>query len=119
MYSPQLIDHFEHPRNVGELAQPDGAARVENPACGDVMTLHLRIANDRIAEARFRVKGCVAAIGCGSALTEAITERSLVEARVFRREQIVAAVGGLPPASDHASHLAFDALHAALESLSK
>ncbi len=119
MYSPQLIEHFEHPRNVGELSQPDAAARVENPACGDVMTLHLRIADGRVTEAKFRVKGCVAAIGCGSALTEAIANRSLADARALTREQIVAAVGGLPPASEHASHLAFDVLQAALKSLRK
>ncbi len=119
MYSPELIEHFEYPRNVGELAQPDGSARVENPACGDVMTLHLRIAGDRIAEAKFRVKGCVAAIGCGSAVTEAIAGHRLTEVRALTREQVVAAVGGLPPASEHASHLAFDALQAALKSLKK
>lgn len=118
MYSPQLIAHFEHPRNVGELAQPSAAVTVENPACGDVMTLQLRVADGRIAEARFRVQGCVAAIGCGSALTELLVGRTLDAARAVRREDVLAGVGGLPPASEHASHLAFDALQAALKSLS-
>ena len=117
MYSPQLLEHFEHPRNVGELAQPDADATVENPACGDVMTLQLRVEDGRIAEAKYRVKGCAAAIACGSALTEIVVKQSLAEARALRREQIVAAVGGLPPASAHASHLAFDALQAALQKL--
>src|SRR5438270_294104 len=104
MYSPQLIDHLEHPRNVGELAHPDAQARVENPACGDLMTLGLRIEDGRIAEARFQVKGCAAAIGCGSALTELIIGKSVDEARAMERGAIVTAVGGLPAASEHASH---------------
>ncbi|HTK96007.1 MAG TPA: iron-sulfur cluster assembly scaffold protein [Terriglobales bacterium] len=117
MYSPQLLEHFEHPRNVGELAQPDAEATIDNPACGDVMTLQLRIEDGRIAEAKYRVKGCAAAIACGSALTELIAQRSLADARALRREQIISAVGGLPPASAHASHLAFDALQAVLHQL--
>ncbi len=119
MYSPQLIDHFQNPRNVGELAGADAEARVENPACGDIMTLQLRVAGDRVAEARYRVKGCVAAIGCGSALTTLISGRTLTDARALKREAIVSAVGGLPPASEHASHLAIDCLRAALGSLQK
>ena len=117
MYSPELIDHFEHPRHVGQLTDPDAAAKVENPACGDVMTLELRIADGRITEARYQVKGCVAAIGCGSALTELIEGKTIDEARGQCREELVAAVGGLPPASEHASHLALDALRAALGQL--
>src|SRR4051812_16976186 len=108
MYSPQLIDHLEHPRNVGELAHPDAQARVENPACGDLMTLALRIENGRIAEARYQVKGCAAAIGCGSALTELIIGKSVDEVQRLQRAAIVAAVGGLPTTSEHASHLAWD-----------
>jgi nitrogen fixation protein NifU and related proteins len=118
MYSPQLIDHFEHPRNVGEMAQPNAQARVENPACGDVMTLLLRIEQERVVEARYQVKGCVAAIGCGSALTELIVGKRVGEARSLDRSSILTAVGGLPPASEHASHLAWDALQQALSQLS-
>src|SRR5258706_16428476 len=118
MYSPQLIDHFEHPRNVGDLTQPSARARIENPACGDVMTLLLRVEQERVVEARYKVKGCVAAIGCGSALTELLIGKSVGEARSLDRSSIVAAVGGLPPASEHASHLAWDALQQALSQLS-
>jgi nitrogen fixation NifU-like protein len=117
MYSPKLLDHFEHPRNAGDIATPGAAATIENPACGDIMTLQLRTANERIAEARFRAKGCVAAIACGSALTELIAGQPLAVARSLKREQIVAAVGGLPPASEHASHLAWDVLQEALKLL--
>jgi nitrogen fixation protein NifU and related proteins len=117
MYSPQLIAHFERPRHVGELAAPDASARLENPACGDVMTLQLQLVSGRITEARFQAQGCVAAIGCGSALTELIAGRTPAEAAALRPADIVAAVGGLPPASRHAAHLAHDALQAALAQL--
>ncbi|MGH9492163.1 MAG: iron-sulfur cluster assembly scaffold protein [Terriglobales bacterium] len=116
-YPPQLIEHFEHPRNVGEVEQADACAEVENPACGDIMRLSLKLDGGRIAEARFRTRGCVPSIACGSALTEMIQGRSVAEARALRREDVVAAVGGLAPESQHASHLALDALTAALRSL--
>src|SRR5437868_2241163 len=117
MYSPRLLDHFEHPRNAGDIAAPGAAATIENPSCGDVMTLQLRIAKERIAEAKFRAKGCVAAIACGSALTELLAGQPLATARSLTREQIVDTVGGLPPASEHASHLAWDVLQEALKLL--
>lgn len=116
-YSPQLLDHFEHPRNVGELEGADAIAEVENPACGDIMRLSLKLSGGRIAQARFLTKGCVPSIACGSALTEMLVGKSPAEARALRREGVVAAVGGLENASSHASHLAMDALAAALSQL--
>jgi len=115
MYSPQLLDHFEHPRNAGEVANPDASAQVENPACGDVLKLTLKITDGRISEIRFRAKGCVAAMACASALTELVQGETLENAHRLRREEIVEAVGGLPEASNHASHLAIDALAALLQ----
>ena len=117
LYPPLLIEHFEHPRNVGEVEQADACAEVENPACGDIMRLSLKLAGGRIAQARFRTKGCVPSIACGSALTEMLQGRPVDEARALRREALVAAVGGLAPESLHASHLAMDALAAALRKL--
>jgi nitrogen fixation NifU-like protein len=114
VYSARLLDHFEHPRNVGEIANASAAARVENPACGDIMQLTLRIEAGRIKEARYRTRGCVAAIACGSALTEMITGLPLEQARGITREALVQRVGGLPSESQHASHLAIDALTKAL-----
>jgi nitrogen fixation NifU-like protein len=114
MYSAAVLDHFEHPRNVGELADATAVAQVENPACGDIMKLWLRIEEKRIAEARFRAKGCVPAIACGSAMTEMIVGRTLSEARGLRRIELVMKLGGLPAASLHASHLAIDVLARAL-----
>jgi len=115
MYSTKLLDHFEHPRNVGEIAGADASVRVENPACGDIMQLTLRLADGRITEARFRTRGCVASIACGSALTEILLGLTTAQAAALQREAVVAAVDGLPKESMHASHLALDALKAALK----
>jgi nitrogen fixation NifU-like protein len=115
MYSPELLDHFEHPRNAGDVAAPDASVRLENPACGDILQLTLKITGGRIEEIRFRAKGCVASMACASALTELARGRTVAEARALSREELVRAVGGLPAASMHASHLAVDALGAALE----
>ena len=117
MYSPQLLDHFEHPRNPGEVANPDASVQVENPACGDILKLSMRIADDHITEIRFLAKGCVPAMACGSVLTELVKGKGVETARRLRREELVKAVGGLPDASNHASHLAMDALAAALRQL--
>jgi len=116
-YSSQLLDHFEHPRNVGEIEGADAVAEVENPACGDLMRLSIKLDVGRIAQVRFRTRGCVPSIACGSALTELLQGKSLAQARSLRREELVTAVGGLENASQHASHLALDALAAALKQL--
>jgi nitrogen fixation NifU-like protein len=114
MYSSQLLDHFQNPRNVGELAAADATAEIENPACGDVLRLTVKTSGGGIRQAQFKAKGCVAAIACGSALTELIVGKTLNEAQNLRREDVIAAVGGLPQASTHAAQLALDALSLAL-----
>jgi nitrogen fixation NifU-like protein len=118
-YSEKVLDHFQNPRNVGELTQPDAEARLEHPVCGDIMKLAVKLSGDRIDEVRFRTRGCVASIAAGSCLTELIKGRSVSEARKVKREQLVEAMGGLPNASIHASHLAMDALAAVLSQLQK
>jgi nitrogen fixation NifU-like protein len=117
MYSSQLLDHFEHPRNPGEVANADAIVQVENPACGDILKLSMKVTNGHIAEVRFLAKGCVPSMACGSVLTELVKGRSLEAAKRLRREELVQAAGGLPEASVHASHLAMDALAAALQQL--
>ncbi len=117
MYSAQLLDHFQNPRNAGEIAGADAVAEVENPACGDVLRLSLNASAGRITQAQFKAKGCVAVIACGSALTELVLGKTLNEAQELRREDVNALVGGLPQASDHAAHLALDALSAALRQI--
>lgn len=114
MYSSQLLAHFEHPRNSGELPGAGAHVRVENPACGDVLELAANFADDRIVEIRFRAKGCVPAMACGSAVTVLAKGSSLQQARAIGSEDVRRAVGGLPPASGHAAQLAVDALQALL-----
>lgn len=116
-YSEKVLDHFQHPRNVGDLAAADAQARAENPVCGDIMDLAVKISGDRIQDVRYRIRGCVASIAAGSCLTEMIKGRFLHEARAIKREQLLTALDGLPPASLHASHLAMDALTAVLGKL--
>lgn len=117
MYSAELLDHFQNPRNAGEIKTPDATARLENPACGDILELALKLEGDRIADIRFRAKGCVPAMGCGSAITELTKGKTIEEARSVSREDVVRHVGGLPLASTHASHLAMDTLAALLQKL--
>ncbi|HEY6769336.1 MAG TPA: iron-sulfur cluster assembly scaffold protein [Candidatus Sulfotelmatobacter sp.] len=119
MYSAQVLDHFQNPRNAGDIEDADAAAELENPACGDVVRLSLRIREQRIVEARFKAKGCVASVSCASVLTVAIREKSLSEARSLNREDISSALGQLPPASIHAAQLAVDVLHAALRQFNR
>lgn len=117
MYSPQVLDHFEHPRNAGAVASPDASVQVENPACGDVLMLTLKIADDRVEDIRFLARGCVCSMACGSALTELVKGKTIEQARALKHEDVIAAVGSLPAASTHAAHLAIDALSAALDQL--
>ena len=117
MYSAALLDHFEHPRNAGELENPDVSVEVSNPACGDVLRLTLKVRDAKIVAARFLAKGCVPVIACGSALTELVSGKTVAEGVQLQRAEVVRAVGGLPDASGHASHLAIDALRQALKQI--
>ncbi len=114
MYSAQLLDHFENPRNVGDVAGADATAEINNPACGDILRLSLKIKEGRITEIGFKAKGCVPSMACASALTELVLRKTVEEARKVRHGDLIKAVGGLPPASAHAPQLALDALSAAL-----
>jgi len=117
MYSPEVLDHFENPRNAGTIAEPDASVQIENPACGDILKLSVKLAGDHIEEVRFLAKGCVCSMACGSALTEMVRGKTLKQARELTREELVHAVGGLPPASTHAAHLAMEALASALDQI--
>ena len=117
MYSPELLDHFQNPRNAGEIEAPDSTVRLDNPACGDVLELSLKLEGNRIADIRFRAKGCVPAMACGSAITELAKGKSLETARGITREDLLQKVGGVPEASSHAGALALDTLAALLRKL--
>jgi len=117
MYSAEVLDHFQNPRNVGDVESPDLSAELQNPVCGDVLRLTLKVDAGRIVVIRFRAKGCVPVMACGSALTELVRGRTIEEARHVTREQLVDRIGGLPKVSSHAGHLAMDTLKAALGKL--
>lgn len=119
MYSPEVLDHFENPRNAGVVAEPDASVQIENPACGDILKLSIKLAGDHIKEIRFLARGCVCSMACGSVLTELVRGKTLKQARELTREELVNAVGGLPPASTHAAHLAMDALATALDQVAR
>lgn len=117
MYSDQILDHFHHPRNVGEIASPSAVVEVTNPVCGDLMKLWVVADGGRVADIKFKVAGCVPAVACGSWLTEALIGKSLAEFGGITSEEIERALGGLPPASRHAAALAADAVKRLLEHL--
>jgi nitrogen fixation protein NifU and related proteins len=114
MHSERLLDHFQNPRNVGEVERPSVTVDVTNPACGDTMRLSVRFENDRVAEVRFKTRGCTASIAASSALTEWMTGKTRLELRVLRPSLIEDAIGGLEPASKHAAVLCVDAVTSVL-----
>ncbi len=113
--SPELIEHFRNPRNVGELGPPALVVEVSNPICGDILKLSALENDGRIAEARYKVRGCAASIAAGSALTELIQGLDRPALAALRNEDIERAVGGLSNESKHAAVLCVDAVKALLD----
>lgn len=113
-YSKEVIDHYENPRNVGEIENPSGVGTVGNPACGDVMKLTIRVEDDRIVDARFKTFGCGAAIATSSMVTELVKGKTIEEALEISNQTVARALGGLPKVKMHCSVLAEDALKAAI-----
>jgi len=103
MYPEALLDHFQNPRNVGELAPPAITVEASNPACGDILRLSARIESGVVAQARFKVRGCTASIASGSALTEWLTGKTRAGLAGFDARVIERAVGGLRAESKHAA----------------
>jgi nitrogen fixation protein NifU and related proteins len=117
MYPQRLLDHFQNPRNVGELPPPAVTIEASNPACGDIMRLAARFEDGVAAEVRYKVRGCTASIAAGSALTEWLTGKSLAQIAAFKPAMVDAAVGGLPAESKHAAVLCADAVKALLSAI--
>jgi len=115
MYSEKVLDHFRNPRNVGEIEDADGEGTVGNPVCGDLMTIYIRVNDDKISDIKFKTFGCGAAIATTSMTTELARGKTLVEAMTITREQVAEELGGLPPVKMHCSNLAADALHEAIK----
>jgi nitrogen fixation NifU-like protein len=108
VYSEAFLDHFKNPRNVGELAPPAVKVEISNPICGDILRLSALFENGRIAEVRYKVRGCTASIASGSALTELMKGRTRQELAGLNAAEIEAEVGGLIPESKHAAVLCVD-----------
>ncbi len=117
MFSQQVLDHFQNPRNAGELAGATAVVELTNPVCGDVLRLAARVEGGRVAEARFKCSGCVPAMAAGSLLTELVTGRPVEELRGITEGEMIQALGGLPPASRHAAQLAMETLRALAKAL--
>ena len=115
MYSDKVMEHFKNPRNMGEIPNADGVGTVGNPVCGDLMTMYIKVENDRIKDVKFKTFGCGAAIATSSMTTELAKGKTMEEAMKITRASVANSLGGLPPVKMHCSNLAADALHAAIE----
>ena len=114
LYSEKVMDHFEHPRNVGEIENADGVGEVGNPVCGDIMRMYLKIDNDVITDCKFKTFGCGSAIATSSMATEMIKGKTVKEALELSNKAVVEALDGLPTHKIHCSVLAEEAIKAAL-----
>ena len=115
MYSEKVLDHFKNPRNVGEIEDADGVGTVGNPVCGDMMSIYIKVKDDRIEDVKFKTFGCGAAIATTSMTTELAKGKTLDEAMEITRQDVADELGGLPPVKMHCSNLAADALHEAVK----
>ena len=119
LYNPTVMEHFMNPRNMGDIKDADGVGEVGAAACGDIMKISLKIKDGKIEDARFKTFGCGSAIASSSMATELIKGRTIAEAMDFSNQEVVDALGGLPPVKIHCSVLAEEALKAALEDYMK
>ena len=119
MYSEKVMDHFEHPRNVGEIENASGSGTVGNAKCGDIMKMDLQVEDGVIKDAKFKTFGCCAAVATSSMATEMIKGKTVKEALELTNKQVTDALGGLPPVKLHCSVLAEEAIRAALEDYQK
>jgi nitrogen fixation protein NifU and related proteins len=115
MYSDKVMEHFQNPRNVGEIEDADGVGTVGNPTCGDLMTIYIKVKDDRIEDIKFKTFGCGAAIATSSMVTEMAMGKTIDEAMEITRNDVAENLEGLPPVKMHCSNLAADALHAAID----
>jgi nitrogen fixation protein NifU and related proteins len=112
MFSREVLDHFQNPRNAGELNDPTAIVDVSNPVCGDILKVAVRVENDRISEARFLCRGCTTSIACASRLTELLTGLPIHKLHEITADLLGASFGDLPPETIHGAYLAADAARA-------
>jgi len=114
MYSEKVMDHFQNPRNVGEIENADGIGTEGNPTCGDLMTIYIKVEDNIITDVKFKTFGCGAAIATSSMITEMAVGKTIEEALKITRNDVAEELEGLPPVKMHCSNLAADALRAAI-----
>ncbi len=115
MYSEKVMEHFTHPRNVGEINDADGIGEVGNPVCGDMMSFYIKVKDDRIEDIKYKTFGCVAAIAVSSTVSEMAKGKTLDEARAITKKAAAEALDGLPKEKMHCSNLGAKALSKAIE----
>jgi nitrogen fixation NifU-like protein len=115
MYNETVLDHFQNPRNAGDIHNADGIGSVGNPSCGDVMKVYIKVADGRLVDVKCKTFGCAAAIACSSMASELVMGRTIKEAFNLTREEVAKALNGLPPEKIACSNLAPDAIRAAIE----
>jgi nitrogen fixation NifU-like protein len=115
MYTEKVLDHFRNPRNMGKMKEPDGVGTVGNPACGDIMTIQIKVKENKISDIKFQTYGCTAAIASSSIATELAKGKTIEEAQKLSRDDVANELGGLPAIKMHCSNLATDALKEAIK----
>jgi len=119
MYTEKVMEHFRNPHNMGAIPDADGVGTVGNPVCGDLMTIYIKVKDDRLVDVKFKTFGCGAAIATSSMVTDLAKGKTLDEAMKITRANVAENLGGLPPVKMHCSNLAADALHVAIEDYRK
>ncbi|MEW6553188.1 MAG: Fe-S cluster assembly scaffold protein NifU [Actinomycetota bacterium] len=115
MYSDKVIEHFQNPRNVGEIPEPDGVGKVGSEVCGDVMEVYIRVSEGRLEDIKYKTFGCGAAVASGSMGTEMVKGKTLEEAMLITDQQVADALDGLPEEKLHCSNLAAEGIRAAID----
>jgi len=115
MYTDKVMEHFKNPKNMGEIPNADGVGTVGNPVCGDLMTIYIKVKDNRLEDIKFKTFGCGAAIATSSMITELARGKTIEEALKISRGDVADNLGGLPPIKMHCSNLAADGLHAAIQ----
>jgi len=115
IYSEKVMEHFQNPRNVGEIKDADGIGEVGNPICGDIMKIYIKVKDDKIVDCKFKTFGCGAAIATSSMVTEMVKGKNIDEALKISNKAVAEALGGLPAIKMHCSNLADDKISKTIE----
>ncbi len=115
IYSEKAMDHFMNPRNMGKFDDPDGVGDVGNPSCGDLMTIHIKVENEKIEDIKFKTLGCAAAIATSDMICELAKGKTLDDALEVTFQDVVDELGKLPPSKVHCANLAQKGLREAID----